>query len=202
MFTGIITGLGTVQAMTDTDAERQCVIRSPYMVETIALGASIAHDGCCLTVTHIDTETQCYNVHISPHTLEHTTLGAWEEGRSVNLERALKMGDELGGHLVSGHVDGLAQVMDMQREGESWHYRLSAPEALMVYIADKGSVTLDGVSLTVTYVRGNQFGLTIIPHTLEHTTLSDWHKGRAVNLEVDMLARYVHRLLPPQAAIA
>ncbi len=197
MFTGIVSAIGTVKEVVERGNERQFVIASPYVLESIAIGASIAHDGCCLTVTETGETAGCWHrVDVSPHTLDHTTLGDWQVGQQVNLERALRAGDELGGHMVSGHVDGVAYIIALQSEGESVHYTMEVPENFMKYIANKGSVTLDGVSLTVTWVQNNQFGLTLIPHTLQATTWGNRQAGDKLNLEVDMLARYVERMMP------
>jgi riboflavin synthase len=193
MFTGIITDIGTITQITSQGNERRMWVRSSYDMQSIALGASIAHDGCCLTVTEIKGDV--YAVDVSPHTLEFTTLGTWHEGREVNLERALKAGDELGGHMVSGHVDGVASIASITPEGQSVHYRITPPDALKIFIAEKGSVTLNGTSLTVTWVDDADFGLTLIPHTLRVTTWGNAKVGDAMNLEIDMLARYMQRML-------
>jgi riboflavin synthase len=200
VFTGIISAIGEIINISEGEGSRHFTVRSPYASADVALGASIAHDGCCLTVT--DTGESWHTVDVSSHTLAHTTLGAWSIGQRVNLERALRAGDELGGHLVSGHVDGVATIRAIIPEGDARHYTIEAPEALMRFIADKGSVTLDGTSLTVTWVAGignqesgNEFGLTLIPHTLLVTTWGEKQVGDDLNLEVDMLARYVARLM-------
>ncbi len=193
MFTGIITDIGEVQAR----AGGVFTIRSAYPAASIALGASIAHDGCCLTVTSITAEGagSIYTLDVSNETLAKTTLDAWQPGTRINLERALKAGDELGGHIVSGHVDGVAQIVDSRADGESRRFTLEAPAELARYIAAKGSVALDGTSLTVNEVEGRRFGINLIPHTLTHTTWGRKRAGDLVNLEVDMFARYVARLL-------
>jgi riboflavin synthase len=194
VFTGIIANIGEIAEITKGEGSRHFKVRSPFLTCDVALGASIAHDGCCLTVT--DRDEGWHSVDVSSHTLAHTTLGVWQVGQRINLERALRAGDELGGHLVSGHVDGVATIRAITHEDEVQHYGIEAPEALMRYIADKGSVTLDGTSLTVTWVEDNQFGLTLIPHTLAVTTWGEKRVGDRLNLEVDMLARYVARALP------
>ena len=193
MFTGIITDIGEVVEIIEKPHERRFMIRTHYDTDTIDIGASIAHDGCCLTVTDIAGNT--YGIDASPHTLKHTTLGRWKQGQLVNLERALKAGDELGGHLVSGHVDAVAIINDITSEGDSVHYTISCPEALKIYIAEKGSVTLNGTSLTVTWVKDAQFGLTLIPHTLQATNWGAASIGDELNIEIDMLARYMQRML-------
>jgi riboflavin synthase len=191
MFTGIITDIGKVL---DIQGEAEVVLRvgTRYDVPAIAIGASIAHNGICLTV--IDKGPDWYSVLASAETLAKTTLGTWTVGRGVNLERALKVGDELGGHIVSGHVDGVARVVAKQRENNSVRFTFETPPALSRYIAPKGSVALDGVSLTVNEVDGDRFGVNIIPQTQTETTFGSLDVGATVNVEIDMLARYVARL--------
>ena len=197
MFTGIITAVGTLSHITKRGNERSFVITSPYSPDTIAIGASIAHDGCCLTVTETGNDAGGFwhRVDVSPHTLAHTTLGQWSAGQALNLERALRAGDEFGGHMVSGHVDGVAEITSITKEGQSVHYEIATPVKFSRFIADKGSVTIDGVSLTVTWARDHLFGLTLIPHTLQATTWGNKRVGDTLNLEVDMIARYVERML-------
>ncbi|SDG91674.1 riboflavin synthase [Roseospirillum parvum] len=196
MFTGIITDIGSVREIR-TDGETRFTIASSYPTAEIPLGASIAHDGCCLTV--IETGPDWHAVEASAETLSKTNLGHWQVGTRVNLERALAMGDELGGHIVSGHVDGLARVVDRRPDGESVRFSFEVPADLAPFVAPKGSVALNGVSLTVNEVEGNgdgtRFGINIIPHTLEATTFGGLQVGAQVNMEIDMLARYVARLL-------
>ncbi len=193
MFTGIVTGLGTVVAV---DGGR-FTIRADDAPASIALGASICHDGVCLTVTGIapDGTGSRYTLDVSNETLSLTTLGGWTVGRQVNLERALKAGDELGGHIVSGHVDGIARIADIRPDGDSRRLTFEAPAALAPFIAPKGSVALDGTSLTVNEVNGATFGVNLIPHTLTVTTWGRKKPGDLVNIEIDPLARYVARLL-------
>jgi riboflavin synthase len=191
MFTGIITDLGEVREIR-RQGDMRLTIGTSYPVSEIALGASIAHNGVCLTV--IDTGPDHYAIQASDETLSKTTLGSWQIGRRINLERALRMGDELGGHLVSGHVDAIARLVGRHTENESWRLTFSMPETLAPFIAPKGSVALDGVSLTVNEVEGVTFGVNIIPHTQTHTTLGSLSPGDPVNMEIDMLARYVARL--------
>jgi riboflavin synthase len=193
MFPGIITGIGNVIA---ADGGR-FTIRSDYAVDSIALGASICHDGVCLTVTGMERDGagSRYTLDVSNETLSVTTLGDWTAGRQVNLERALKAGDELGGHIVSGHVDGIARIADIRPDGDSRRLTFEVPEALAPFIAPKGSVALDGTSLTVNEVDGARFGVNLIPHTLTVTTWGRKKPGDRVNIEIDPLARYVARLL-------
>jgi riboflavin synthase len=193
MFTGIITDIGTVVAR---DGGR-FTVRSSYAAETIALGASIAHDGCCLTVTNVvpDGTGSRYTLDVSNESLSLTTLDGWQAGTRINLERALKAGDELGGHIVSGHVDGMATIVSTRDDGISRRFLFEAPAALSGFIAPKGSVALDGTSLTVNEVDGHRFGVNLIPHTLQVTTWGTKKAGDRINLEIDPLARYVARLM-------
>lgn len=193
MFTGIISDIGEVIS----HEGGRFAIRCAYVADTIALGASIACDGCCLTVTSLSPAgAGCiFTVDVSNETLSKTTLGDWQAGRRINLERALRAGDELGGHIVAGHVDGVGRVEARRDDGASQRFTVEVPPELAGYIASKGSVALDGISLTVNEVEGTRFGINIIPHTLTHTTLGDKRPGARVNLEVDLLARYVMRAL-------
>ncbi len=194
MFTGIITDIGQVLAV-EMRGDMQARIGTGYDVAGIDIGASIACDGVCLTVVALGTDPQnWFDVQISAETLDKTNLGKWAGGKRVNLERALKVGDELGGHIVSGHVDGLAEITAMQDEGDSTRVTLRAPDALAGFIAPKGSVALNGTSLTVNEVAGTDFGINFIPHTKAATTWGDAAIGDMVNLEIDTLARYVARL--------
>jgi riboflavin synthase len=193
MFTGIITDVGEV-ALREGG---RFLIRCVYDADSIAIGASIACDGACLTATqvHRASSGSTFAVDVSNETLARTTLGDWAVGRRINLERALKAGDELGGHMVSGHVDGVGQITAMRPDGESRRFTIEAPADLARYIAPKGSIALDGISLTVNEVEENRFGINIIPHTLTHTTLGSKKPGDRINLEVDVVARYVARLM-------
>ena len=191
MFTGIITDIGTVKTL-DQRGDLRARIATGYDVSGIDIGASIACDGVCLTVIALGSD--CFDVQISAETVSKTNLGGWAEGHRINLERALKVGDELGGHIVSGHVDGVAEIVAMQDEGDSTRLTLRAPEALARFIAPKGSVALNGTSLTVNEVSGCDFGINLIPHTQEVTTWGAAQTGDRVNLEIDTLARYVARL--------
>ena len=191
MFTGIVTDIGRVRKVEQTERDRRYEIETAWDTAAIDLGASISHAGCCLTVT--EKGPGWFAVEVSKETLSKTTLGGWKAGDRVNLERAAKLGDELGGHIVSGHVDGLGRVVSVTPEGGSHRIEIEAPEPLHRFIAPKGSITVDGVSLTVNAVEGRIFGLNIIPHTWEATTLGALKPGDAVNLEIDMLARYLAR---------
>lgn len=194
MFTGIVTDLGMVRrVIRAAGRETRFEVQSHYDPETIAIGASIAHNGVCLTV--VDKGADWHAVEASAETLDKTTLGGWTEGGRVNLERALKVGDELGGHIVSGHVDGVATLVSAQPENESVRLVFESPESLACFVAPKGSVALDGVSLTVNEVDGRRFGINVIPHTQAVTTFGTLLVGDRVNMEIDMLARYVARLL-------
>ncbi len=193
MFTGIITDVGKLHEMSGGHMR----IRSSYDPATIDIGASIAHDGCCLTVT--DTESVSgggciYGVDIGPETLAVTTLGAWQPGHRVNLERALGLGAELGGHMMTGHVDGLGTLKSREMDGTSERFTIDMPPELARYIAAKGSVALNGTSLTVNEVTNSSFGICLIPHTLQVTNWNELKAGDKINLEIDLLARYVARL--------
>ncbi|MEO9648894.1 MAG: riboflavin synthase [Roseobacter sp.] len=191
MFTGIITDIGKIIDLEKT-GDLRARIETGYDTASIDMGASIASDGVCLTV--IDLGENWYDVQISAETVSKTNLETWSVGRRVNLERALRVGDELGGHIVSGHVDGVARVVSILDEGDSTRVTLRAPEALARFIAPKGSVSLNGTSLTVNEVDGTDFGINFIPHTKQVTTWGQVKVADAVNLEIDTLARYVARL--------
>ena len=191
MFTGIITDVGRVRSV-ETNGDTRLVIETAYDTNEIEIGASIACAVPCLTVT--DKDDGWFAVDASAETLSKTTLGGWAKGTRVNLERALRVGDEMGGHIVTGHVDGIAVVISVTPEGDSQRFVLEAPKEYARYVAPKGSVTLDGVSLTVNEVDGSQFGVNIIPHTQAATTFGDLQPGDRVNFEIDVLARYVDRL--------
>ena len=194
MFTGIVTDVGRILAV-ERRGDLHARIATAYDVAGLEIGASVACDGVCLTVTATGTDpAPWFDVDISAETVSKTALGAWAAGRRVNLERALRVGDELGGHIVSGHVDGVAEVLSVADEGESTRVCFRAPSALARFIAPKGSVALNGTSLTVNEVEGAEFGVNLIPHTKTVTTWGDVAAGDAVNLEIDTLARYVARL--------
>lgn len=191
MFTGIVTDIGLIQEL-EQRGDLRARIKTSYDTGGIDLGASIACDGVCLTV--IETGSDWFDVEISAETVSKTNLDGWTENRPVNLERALKVGDELGGHIVSGHVDGVARVVDTIDEGDSTRVTLEAPDQLARFIAPKGSVALNGTSLTVNEVDGCKFGINFIPHTKQVTTWGQVKVGDRINLEIDTLARYVARL--------
>ena len=193
MFTGIITDIGELRAV-EKRGDLKARIATAFDTTTIDIGASIACDGVCLTATALGPDW--FEVDISAETVSKTSIGAngWDVGHRINLERALKVGDELGGHIVSGHVDGVARIVMMQDEGDSTRVTFEAPEALARFIAPKGSVCLNGTSLTVNEVDGARFGINFIPHTKDATTWGEAQVGDAVNLEIDTLARYVARL--------
>ncbi len=196
MFTGIITDIGEVLEV-EQRGDLRARIATGYDVDSIDIGASIACDGVCLTVVALGSAPRgWFEVEISAETLSRTNIGrhGWAPGRRLNLERALRVGDELGGHIVSGHVDGVAEVVALAEEGDSTRVTLRAPEDLARFIAPKGSVALNGTSLTVNEVSGRTFGINLIPHTRQVTTWGAVRKGDAVNLEIDTLARYVARL--------
>jgi riboflavin synthase len=193
MFTGIITDVGTVA----TRDGGRFVIGCGYGADSIAIGASIACDGCCLTVTAVEAVAAGgarFAVDVSNESLARTTLATWQPGRRINLERALALGAELGGHLVTGHVDGTALILERRTDGNSERFTFEAPAAIARFVATKGSVALDGTSLTVNEVDGLRFGVNLIPHTLAVTTWGERRPGDRVNIEVDLLARYVARL--------
>ncbi len=192
MFTGIITDLGRVRSV-EPHGDTRFVFDTGFETATIAIGASVACSGACLTV--IDRGPGWFAVDVSAETIACTTLGDWRPGTPVNFERSLRMGDELGGHLVTGHVDGVGVIADVRAEGDSRRTLITAPEALLPYIAPKGSIAVDGVSLTVNEVDARGFGVNIIEHTWTVTTFGSLRPGDRVNLEIDLIARYVARLL-------
>ena len=196
MFTGIITDIGEIMEI-EQRGDLRARIATSYDVSDIDIGASIACDGVCLTVIDVGTDPRpWFDVEISAETVTVTNIGrnGWTAGKRINLERALKVGDELGGHIVSGHVDGLAEILSLTKEGDSTRLVFRAPEDLARFIAPKGSVALNGTSLTVNEVDGCDFGINLIPHTQTVTTWGDATQGDAVNLEIDTMARYVARL--------
>jgi riboflavin synthase len=195
MFTGIITDIGTIRAV-ETAGDTRFEMTTEFDTAAIVLGASIACSGACLTV--IETGSDWFAIEASAETLSKTSLGDWQTGTRINLEQALRIGDELGGHIVSGHVDGLAKVVSITAEGDSHRVVLEAPSELAKFIASKGSVALDGVSLTVNEVEETRFGVNIISHTWTQTTFDTLGVGDHMNMEIDMLARYVARMLEAQ----
>ena len=197
MFTGLIQDVGNVRGV-EKAGDTRIEIATEFNLSEVAIGASIACSGICLTVT--EKQSSWFAVEVSAETLSKTTLGDWQKGHLVNLERSLTLGDELGGHLVFGHVDGVAEIVSRLPDGDSTRFQIFPPRDLAKFIAPKGCITIDGVSLTVNEVEDFKnktiFGINIIPHTLEHTGFGQTMPGDRVNLEVDMLARYVARLLP------
>ena len=193
MFTGIITDLGEVASVAVGEGGSRFVINTAYDTATLDMGASIACNGCCLTA--VEFGDGFFAVDVSRKSLDRTTLGQWSEGRRINLERSLCLGDEMGGHLVSGHVDCVAVVAGTQPDGDSTRFTFKIPADFARFIAEKGSVAVDGVSLTVNEVGDDTFGVNIIPHTCAVTTFGTLKSGDKVNIEIDMLARYVARLL-------
>ena len=191
MFTGIVTHIGSVRQIIK-GGDTRLEITVPFETGDLDIGASVACSGACMTV--IEKGADWFAVSVSGESLAKTTLGRWHRGTAVNLERALKAGDEMGGHIVSGHVDGVGALVSMAREGGSTRITFEAPESLRQFIASKGSITIDGISLTVNDVGPATFGINVIPHTQVITTLGERQVGDAVNLEIDMLARYVARL--------
>lgn len=201
MFTGIVTDLGRVSAVENPVAgapDRRFRIVTRYVMNEVAMGASIACNGCCLTV--MDKGPDWFAVDVSGETLSKTTLGRWAVDTKVNLERSLKVGDELGGHIVSGHVDGVAEVLSLREDGGSKRFTIRPPKDLAKFVAAKGSVALDGVSLTVNEVDAATFGVNIIPHTQAETTFGTLRAGDRLNMEIDVLARYVARMMEGGAA--
>ena len=193
MFTGLVSAVGEVRRAENG----HFAIVSPYAPETILLGASIACDGCCLTATRIEPDNargSIFAVEASNETLELTTLGKWQAGQKINLERSLKVGDELGGHIVTGHIDGVAQILSTKSDGSSRRFEIECPPELAKFVAAKGSVALNGTSLTVNKVEANRFTINLIPHTLEVTTWGQKGAGDLLNMEVDLMARYAARL--------
>lgn len=202
MFTGIITDIGTINSA-EQRGDLRLVIDCGYDMSGVAIGASIACSGVCLTV--VQKAEGWFAVDVSGESVSRTAAGMWQAGTRINLERALKVGDELGGHIVTGHVDGVGTVVTSEHVGDSWRVTVAAPAELSAYIAAKGSITIDGVSLTVNEVNDQPGGVTwftinIIPHTAEMTTLQELTPGREVNLEIDVLARYLKRMEDLRAA--
>ncbi len=195
MYTGIITDKGRIRSI-EENGDRHIVIETVFAPASIDIGASIACSGACVTVVAkgADNQGNWFAADVSQETLSKTSMGDWKVGRSVNLERSLRIGDEIGGHMVLGHVDGVATVEEITAEGGSLRFSFKAPDELARFIAPKGSITLDGVSLTVNEVDGTRFGINLIPHTQEMTTFGEATVGQKINLEIDVLARYVARL--------
>lgn len=202
MFTGIITDIGEVLAVEDHGSARRLAIACQYPMESIPIGASIASAGICLTVTTLDRRENrtVYTIDASAETQARTTMGSWAKGHRLNLERSLRIGDELGGHIVSGHVDGVAKLISRDDEDGTARFVFEAPEGLARFIAQKGSVALDGTSLTVNSVNRQRFTVTMIPHTLSVTTWGEAKAGDRANIEVDQMARYAARLAEASGA--
>ena len=198
MFTGIISDVGTiVRADLSAGTDALFEVESHYDVASLALGASVSHQGVCLTLIGFEA-TQSgskWQVQVSKESLDLTTAANWKVGTRLNLERALKMGDELGGHMVSGHIDGIGEIVAIARENESHRVSIKVPSHLAKYVSPKGSIAIDGISLTVNEVDGEVFGINVIPHTWDVTTLGQIEIGTLVNLEADQMARYVDRIL-------
>ena len=191
MFTGIVTDVGRVRSVKETNRDVRFEIETAFDTATLDIGASVSHAGCCLTV--VDKGPGWFAVEVSAETLAMSTLSDWAEGRPINLERAARVGDELGGHIVSGHVDGVGEVLSILSEGGSHRVSIRVPKPLHRYVAAKGSITVEGVSLTVNEVEDDVFGINLIPHTWDVTSLGGLKVGSRVNLEIDMLARYLAR---------
>lgn len=202
MFTGIVSDVGEIVSLENDGTSRRIAVACAYPKDSIAIGASIATAGICLTVTTLSERPggdTVFTVDASAETIERTTLGAWQSGRRLNLERALRIGDELGGHIVSGHVDGVAEVVSREDLDGTARFVFKAPANLARFLAEKGSVALDGTSLTVNHVAGRDFTVTMIPHTLAVTTWGKARPGDRVNIEVDTMARYAARLAEARA---
>jgi len=195
VFSGIVKELGVAVAVEEAGGGRELVIRAPETAAQVKLGDSVAVDGVCLTAAAVDGDRISF--HAVPETIARTTLGALELEQRVNVEPALRAGDELGGHYVQGHVDGVGHIQSVEAEGEGLRVFVEAPDDVLRYCVEKGSIALDGVSLTVAELAADAFAIALVPHTLAATTLSELAPGQQVNLEVDVLAKYVERLLPP-----
>lgn len=194
MFTGLIEVMGRLERISERDGDRRLRIVTPAgFLEGVGIGASIATSGVCLTAVALDGDA--FEADVSVETLDATTAREWAAGRPLNLEHSLTLSKPLGGHLVAGHVDGVGRLVDRREDARSWRLELEVPETLSRYIARKGSVAVDGISLTVNDVEGGRFGVNIVPHTWTHTTLGTTEVGAAVNIEVDLIARYTERLL-------
>jgi len=201
MFTGLIQDVGSVVSVDKTRGDARIRIATSIDLARESIGASIACSGCCLTVVEkgtLDNGRGWFDVDVSAESLSKTAIGSWGQGTAVNIEPSLRLGDEMGGHIVSGHVDGLATLESITPEGDSYRLKISVPQDLAGFIASKGSVALDGISLTVNEVDGNVFGVNIIPHTWDKTSLGHAKEGQSLHLEIDMLARYVARMLESQ----
>ena len=193
MFTGIIESVGKIQSLRTVGGDVSVRIQTHLDMSDVHLGDSIATNGICLTVTEFGEDW--YAADVSRESLHRTTLGTWKVGQAVNVEKAMLPTTRFGGHIVSGHVDGLAEISLVRKDARSLYFELTAPAELAKYLAEKGSVTIDGISLTINHLRGNIISLNLIPHTAERTNIGTWEQGTKVNLEVDVLARYIERLM-------
>lgn len=193
MFTGIIENLGQVDSLQSVGGDVRLRIQTGLDMSDVQLGDSIATNGICLTV--IDWGNNWYAADVSRESLDRTTLGQWQVGQPVNVEKAMLPTTRFGGHIVSGHVDAVGEITLMRQDARSIYFEVTAPKTIAKYLAEKGSVTVDGISLTINHLRGNIFSLNLIPHTVERTNIATWKVGSKVNLEVDVLARYIERLL-------
>ena len=194
MFTGIISAIGDIASLEERGGDVRLTIRSGNLnLADVQLGDSIACNGACLTAVELTGEG--FVADVSVETLNLTTIGNWQTGSRINLEKAMQATDRFGGHIVSGHVDGIGEVVALEEDARSWRFRLRAPREIAKYIAHKGSITVDGTSLTVNIVDGAEFELNIVPHTMQHTVMGDYIVGTKINLEVDLVARYLERLL-------
>jgi len=198
MFTGIIQEIGTIEKI-ETKGDWKLSVSASFPMDTIELGSSVACEGICLTV--IEKTDHCFAVQLSAETLSKTTARWWRVGTLVNIERALRMGDELGGHLVAGHVDGVLKIVSVEEEKDSLRYRFEIPSEFTPFLASKGSITLDGISLTVNEVEGQIFGINIIPHTQKETTIGGKKPGDLLNFEIDLIARYVGNMLKARGLV-
>jgi riboflavin synthase len=192
MFSGIIADIGVVSEVVDLGRDKEFTIKTSFALNKVKVGASIACDGACLTVTEKSVDS--FKVTASSESLAKTILGSWQIGQEVNLEKALKLGDELDGHMVSGHIDDVAEIINIEKEGDCHKITLKVADKYKVFIVEKGSVTLNGISLTVNNVESNVFDVMIIPHTWQETTLQNLKIGHQVNFEVDLIARYLQKL--------
>jgi riboflavin synthase len=194
MFTGIISAIGDIASLEERGGDVRLTIRSGNLnLADVQLGDSIACNGACLTAVELTGEG--FVADVSVETLNLTTIGNWQTGSRINMEKAMQATDRFGGHIVSGHVDGIGEVVALEEDARSWRFRLRAPREIAKYIAHKGSITVYGTSLTVNIVEGAEFELNIVPHTMQHTVMGDYKVGTKVNLEVDLVARYLERLL-------
>ncbi|MDC3261556.1 riboflavin synthase [bacterium] len=194
MFTGIISAIGDIAQLEQRGGDVRLTIRSGNLsLADVQLGDSIACNGACLTAVELTGEG--FVADVSVETLNLTTIGNWQTGSRINLEKAMQASDRFGGHIVSGHVDGIGEVISLHEDARSWRFRIRAPRDLAKYIAHKGSITVDGTSLTINKVEGAEFELNIVPHTMTHTVMGDYQVGTKLNLEVDLVARYLERLL-------